>query len=140
MTKSSQGIFPMLNYEDGITALEWLNRAFGFQEQRDMRFVEPDGRLSHGQLDTGRGIIMLSSTPGYEGPKKHRVHCERARNWQRVPYVIDGVLVYVDDIDSHYKQAVAAGATICSEPEDGFPGRRYRCEDLEGHRWMFMQG
>jgi len=24
------------------------------------------------------------------------------------------------------------------ELEDGFPGRRYRVEDLEGHRWMFM--
>jgi hypothetical protein len=25
-----------------------------------------------------------------------------------------------------------------SEPEDGPPARRYRIEDLEGHRWMFM--
>jgi PhnB protein len=49
------------------------------------------------------------------------------------------VLVYVDDIDAHYKQAIKAGATILSEPEDGFPARRYRAEDLEGHRWMFMQ-
>jgi hypothetical protein len=25
-----------------------------------------------------------------------------------------------------------------SEPQDGPPARRYRVEDLEGHRWMFM--
>jgi len=56
-----------------------------------------------------------------------------------VPWVIDGVLVYVEDIDAHYKQASNAGATILSEPEGGFPARRYRAEDLEGHRWMFMQ-
>jgi PhnB protein len=49
------------------------------------------------------------------------------------------VLVFVDDIDEHYARAKHAGATILSEPEDGPPGRRYRAEDLEGHRWMFMQ-
>jgi uncharacterized glyoxalase superfamily protein PhnB len=53
--------------------------------------------------------------------------------------VIDGVLVFVDDLDAHYEQAKSAGATILTEPEDGPPSRRYRAEDLEGHRWMFMQ-
>jgi uncharacterized glyoxalase superfamily protein PhnB len=53
--------------------------------------------------------------------------------------VIDGVLVYVDDVDAHFKRAKQAGATILGELEDGFPGRRYRAEDLEGHRWMFLQ-
>jgi uncharacterized glyoxalase superfamily protein PhnB len=47
--------------------------------------------------------------------------------------------VYVDDIDAHFARAQAAGATMLSPIEDGFPGRRYRAEDLEGHRWMFMQ-
>lgn len=26
-----------------------------------------------------------------------------------------------------------------SEPEPGPPARRYRVEDVEGHRWMFME-
>jgi uncharacterized glyoxalase superfamily protein PhnB len=43
------------------------------------------------------------------------------------------------DVDAHYRQAKSAGATILTEPEDGPPGRRYRAEDIEGHRWMFMQ-
>ena len=51
------------------------------------------------------------------------------------PYVIDGVLVYVEDVESHFEKAKAAGATILSPLEGG----RYRAEDLEGHRWMFMQ-
>ena len=54
------------------------------------------------------------------------------------PYVVDGALVYVDDIDAHHARAVAAGAPTLSEIEDG-PARLYRTEDLEGHRWMFMQ-
>jgi hypothetical protein len=30
-------------------------------------------------------------------------------------------------------------AHILSEVEDGENGKRYRVEDLEGHRWMFME-
>ena len=74
----------------------------------------------------------------YEGPKRHRGTCRIAAAWSALPWIIDGVLVYVDDVDEHYARAKAAGAVILSEPEDGPPARRYRAEDLEGHRWMFM--
>ena len=53
--------------------------------------------------------------------------------------VVNGLLVYVDDVDAHFKNAKQNGAEILSEIEDGFPGKRYRCADVEGHRWMFMQ-
>jgi uncharacterized glyoxalase superfamily protein PhnB len=56
-----------------------------------------------------------------------------------VPWVIDGVLVYVDDVDQHFERAKQAGAHVLSAPEDAPYGRLYRVEDLEGHRWMFMQ-
>lgn len=56
-----------------------------------------------------------------------------------MPWVIDGVMVQVDDADAHYSRARDAGATILSEPEDQPYGRVYRVEDLEGHRWMFME-
>ena len=52
---------------------------------------------------------------------------------------IDGVLVYVDDLGMHYERAKAAGATILSPIEEDPPGRRYRVEDLEGHRWFFFE-
>ena len=102
--------------------------------------LNPDGSLSHGELVTGDGRIMLgTATPEFESPKHHREHCERARAWSAVPYIIDGVLVFVDDVDAHYQRAIAAGATILSAIEDGFPRRRYRAENPECHRWMFMQ-
>ena len=135
---TDQGVIPMIAYEDGIAALEWLARAFGFRERT--RMTGNDGRLAHGEMEAGDGVIMLATpTPDYEGPKRHREHCEQAHKWSRVPWVIDGVLVYVDDIDNHFKRAKDAGANILSELEEGPPGRRYRAEDLEGHRWMFMQ-
>jgi PhnB protein len=133
-----QDVIPMLDYEDGPAALDWLARAFGFQEVT--RMIGDDGLLAHGEMTAGSGLIMLATaTPDYESPKHHREHCPRAEAWSAVPYVIDGVLVYVDDIDAHYQRAVEVGARILSSLEDAFPGRRYRAEDLEGHRWMFMQ-
>jgi uncharacterized glyoxalase superfamily protein PhnB len=56
-----------------------------------------------------------------------------------VPWVIDGCLVYVDDVAAHFARAKREGATILSEIEDGPPSPRYRAEDVEGHRWMFTQ-
>ena len=84
-------------------------------------------------------IMLATPTPAYESPRKHRLTCDRARQWSTVPWVIDGVLVHVADVDAHYARARREGATILSEPEDGPPGRRYRAEDIEGHRWMFME-
>ena len=77
------------------------------------------------------------SDTGYRSPKRHREVCEQARKWSTVPWIIDGVLVYVNNLDRHFERAKTAGATILSAIEEGPPGRRYRAEDLEGHRWFF---
>lgn len=131
-------VIPMMAYENGVKAMDWLADAFGFRERR--RMTTPDGRLEHGELEAGDALIMLATpTPDYRGPKRHRETCEQARKWSEVPYVIDGVLVYVDDVSAHYEQAKRAGATILSELETSDNGKRYRAEDLEGHRWMFME-
>jgi PhnB protein len=91
-------------------------------------------------MRAGEGLIMLASpTPDYRGPKRHRETCDQARRWSDVPWIIDGVLVVVANLTRHFKRARAAGATILSEIEEGPPGRRYRAEDLEGHRWFFFE-
>lgn len=136
-TAEQQKVAPMLTYEDGIAAMDWLARAFGFQETT--RMIGEDGGLAHGEMTTGSGRIMLASIPLYKSPRHHRLHCEAARAWSDVPWVINGVLVYVDNVDEHFAHAQRNGATILSAPEDGGPGRLYRAEDLEGQRWMFLQ-
>jgi uncharacterized glyoxalase superfamily protein PhnB len=137
--RSFPRVIPMLAYEDAAAALDWLSEAFGFRERT--RLTGPDGTIGHAEMELGDAVIMLATpTPDYQGPKRHRETCEAARKWSAVPYVIDGVLVYVDDVDAHFRQARDAGATILSEPQDqDFGERHYRAEDLEGHRWMFAQ-
>jgi len=132
-------IIPMISYENGVQAMEWLCKAFGFTERT--RWLDDSGRLTHGELTLGDGVVMLASpTPDYQSPIHHREHCDAAAAWSRTPYIVDGVLVYVENLQSHFDGAVAAGARILSAIETGGPGARYRAEDLEGHRWMFMEG
>lgn len=131
-------VIPMLAYENGVAAMDWLAKAFGFRERT--RMVGEDGMLSHGEMEAGDGVIMLATpTREYQSPKRHRETCAQARKWSEVPWVIDGVLVHVDDLDAHYERAKSAGARILSEPQHDEPGARYRAEDLEGHRWFFFQ-
>ena len=61
------------------------------------------------------------------------------RAWSKMPWVINGVCVHVDDVDEHCVHAEGAGATILRGPETQPYGRMYVAEDLEGHRWMFLQ-
>src|SRR5262249_42377045 len=138
MPNEVQSIIPMISYEDGVVALDWLAAAFGFRERT--RMIGPGGRLAHAGMEYGGRLVLLATPPPeYECPKRHPQRGRRRRKWVAVPWVIDGALVYVDDVDEHYERAKRAGAVILSEPEDGGPGRRYRAEDIEGHRWMFLE-
>lgn len=138
MDISRQTVIPMLAYRDGLGALDWLANAFGFIEKA--RLVDGQGRLAHGEMLANGSLIMLATpTDAYEGPSLHRTHCATADKWLSVPWVIDGVLVYIEDAEAHYETAKRAGAKILSDIEDGPPGKRYRAEDLEGHRWMFVE-
>jgi len=138
MSNTDQQIIPMLAYEDGVAAMDWLCRVFGFEEKT--RMLDNNGRLAHGEISLGNSVIMLATpTPDYQSPKHHRQVCEDAAKWYAVPYIINGLLVFVDDVKTHYGRAKENGATILSEPEGGGPGLRYKVEDPEGQRWMFMQ-
>jgi PhnB protein len=138
MATNYPDVIPMIAYEDGPKAMDWLSSAFGFKERA--RMLGKDGRLSHGEMQAGDGVIMLGTpTPDYQAPRRHREACEPAQKWSAVPYIVDGVLVYVEDVDAHFR---AGEATRCRHPRrlrNGCVRERYRAEDLEGHRWMFMQ-
>lgn len=132
-------VVPMPTYEDVARASAWLCEAFGFREQT--RFTDDDGRINTAILEGPRGgAVLLGWTgPTYQSPRHHRELCEAAARWHAVPYIVDGVMVGVDNLDEHCQRARAAGAVVLTEPETTPQGRLYRVEDLEGHRWMFIQ-
>lgn len=123
----SPAIVPSLAYEDVPNAVEWLSRAFGFRERAEARLSGHGFVLAW--MELGDGLIHLSTAGG------HDVHSPKSTG-----KVTQSLKVYVDDIDRHFAQAKAAGATILSEPEDKFwGGRVYEARDHEGHRWEFSQ-
>jgi uncharacterized glyoxalase superfamily protein PhnB len=129
----------MLSYEDVGRAADWITKAFGFEELERFDFED---RIAHVTLALDGAIVFLGS-PGtnYKSPKTLAGECEPVRQMLETPYVVDGVMVYVDDVDAHFERARGAGATMLSELENNpaVGQRQYRAEDVEGHRWMFAQ-
>jgi uncharacterized glyoxalase superfamily protein PhnB len=122
-------ITPGLLYHEAPQAIAWLGRVFGLQP-RQVVPGEP-GQVRHAHLVLGNGGVMLSSAEG------------ESTGFIRSPRGLDGpgtaeVLVQVDDIEAHYRRAVAEGAEILLPLEDKpYGGRGYACRDLEGHVWAF---
>jgi PhnB protein len=119
-----QTITPYLLYEDVDAALDFLSRAFGFEEV--LRYTGSEGYVNHAEMRLGEGSIMLGD-PGddYRSPK---------RLGQRT---VD-VYVYVDDVDALHERARTAGAEITAELADQEYGdRRFGAKDPEGHGWFF---
>ena len=123
-----QRVVPYLNYVAAPEALEFLCRAFGFEET--MRYPMDDGRIGHAELSlNGELALMVASTFPELGLVSPR----------NLPAMHGQVKCFVDDIDTHYRIARDAGATVVGEPSDEHGERGYRAMDLEGHRWMFAQ-
>jgi uncharacterized glyoxalase superfamily protein PhnB len=135
----AQRITPFIGYEDAAKAIEFLESAFGFVEDRSARYEE-DGTIGHAELSLGGATVYLSTPKDYASPRRMRETSELARRAYDNPWVIDGHFVEVADVDAHCERARAAGATILREPEEpGIGHRIYTAEDIEGHRWMFGQ-
>lgn len=120
-----QRIVPMLAYDDAPAAIEFLRKAFGFEER--FRFDMPDGKVGHAELVLCDNVVMLASAFeefGFSSP-------------QNLSAVHSQLFCTVDDVDVHYARARAAGATIVAEPGVDHGTRRYRSVDPEGARWIF---
>ena len=108
-----QRIVPFIGYEDAASAIEWLERAFGFREERDQRHEE-GGRITHAELRLDGATIYVASPDAYASPRTVRAESEAARRAYDNPWVIDGHFVVVEDVEAHYERARAGGATILS--------------------------
>ena len=50
----------MLSYENGVAAIEWLVKAFGFKENESIRMMQGE-TLTHAELKLNDNIIMLAT-------------------------------------------------------------------------------
>jgi DNA-binding transcriptional MerR regulator/uncharacterized glyoxalase superfamily protein PhnB len=123
------GRISLLVYRDIAAAHDWLVRVFGLGAGRVDR--DDQGRAVHGELQAGDGVIWLHPEQGDE----FRLSSPRS-----VGASTASIAVMVDDVDSHYHRAVAAGASVVQEPVDQPYGYRvYSARDVEGHLWSFMK-
>jgi uncharacterized glyoxalase superfamily protein PhnB len=118
---------PFARYEDAHGAIDWLERAFGFER----RSVTPseDGGVMHAELGVGESVFMIGSAGGTD---------IGVQPPQRLGAATAGVYVVVEDVDAHCDRARGAGAEIVREPEDTpYGSREYMARDPEGHPWSF---
>lgn len=82
--------------------------------------------------DVGAAITWLTEVFGFEERTAAR-HLPRRG-------VSSMLYIYVDDVDAHYRRALATGVMQGSPPEtQAYGDRRYEVTDPEGHRWTFAQ-
>jgi len=124
MTVVTQSIFPTFRYRDAVAAIDFLERAFGFQ--RGEVHQGSDGTVHHAELHyAGEWIMLGSTTDGSDG----RMAFDHG---PASTYVV------VDDPDAHHERALAAGAEIVRELTDqDYGSREYSARDPEGNLWSF---
>jgi uncharacterized glyoxalase superfamily protein PhnB len=114
-------ISPVLRYRDAAAAMDFLERAFGFERVADYR--DDAGNVEHAELRFGNGMVMVSG----------------ARDDAYGPHTGTGwAYVVVEDADAHYARAREAGAEILRAIEDqDYGSRDYSARDPEGNIWSF---
>jgi PhnB protein len=117
-------ITPYLGIDKAAEAIKFYKKAFNATEV--MRLDMPDGKVGHAELRIDGSPIMLGSPCG-----------ESAFGSPTDGHTSVGLHLYVSDVDARYKQAIAAGATVISEPQDQFYGDRSgTLKDPFGHVWF----
>ncbi|RZI82834.1 MAG: glyoxalase [Rubrivivax sp.] len=120
---------PAIYYQDPFAALDWLEKAFGFE--RTMVITDSEGHLGHSEMRFGDGHVMVSAAWNEHTDSPAKLE---GKNTQSVHVMIK------EGLDAHCARARAAGAVIVREPEDQFYGDRvYAARDPEGHVWSFGQ-
>jgi uncharacterized glyoxalase superfamily protein PhnB len=116
-------------YQDPKAALDWLEKAFGFEPV--MVVINEDGTLGHSEMRFGDGLIYV----GREWDENHQSPASLGgRNTQSIHIQVES------GIDALFERAKKAGAKVLREPADQFYGdRSAMVADPEGHIWSFGQ-
>jgi PhnB protein len=119
-----QAALPYLIVQQAADAIAFYQQAFDATELT--RLADPTGKIAHAEIKIGHAIVMLAD--------------EFPEMGSRSPQSIGGtpvtIMLYVEDVDHQFEQAIAAGAKILRPVEDQFYGDRSgMLADPFGHVW-----
>ena len=116
-------VTPYLVMNGAAAAIDFYKKAFGATELFRM---EHAGKIGHAEIKIGDSPIMLADeqpSMGYVGP-------------QALGGTPVSLMIYVGDVDTIYKQAIAAGGVELKALQDQFYGDRSgTLKDPFGHIW-----
>ena len=115
---------PYLYIRGAANAIDFYKKAFGAVEL--FRMGRPDGKIGHAEIKIGDSPIMLAD--------------ENAEMGATSPQTIGGtpfsIMIYVEDVDSVFNQAISAGAEQIRPVADQFYGDRTGgLKDPFGFQW-----
>src|SRR5262245_10245275 len=115
-------VTPVLTFDDSTKAIEWYRRAFGAEQVSCSK--GPDGRVMHADIRIGNSHVMMhDAMMGQKSPAQ--LGGSPANLW-----------LYVENCDTLFNQAVAAGATVRAQLTDQFWGDRFgSVTDPFGYEW-----
>ncbi|PSK99780.1 PhnB protein [Haloactinopolyspora alba] len=114
---------PYIAVDGAAEAIDFYRRAFGAKQIS--RMDGPDGTVMHAELRIGDSTLQMGDplpeygliAPGADG-------------------VTSAIMIYCEDVDALFAQAVEAGASVVTAVNDFPSGDRYgTVMDPFGHRW-----
>jgi len=117
-------VTPYLFIRGASEAIEFYKQALGAEEV--FRLPMPDGKLGHAEIQIGDSRVMLAD--------------ENAEAGAISPSTLGGTsasfMIYVENVDELFAQALAAGGEVVRPLADQFYGDRTGCfKDPFGHIW-----
>ncbi len=117
-------VTPYLIVDNTRSAIDFYRQAFGASEI--MRLDGPHQKIWHAEIQIGNARIMLADEFAEMG-----IHCPKTLGGAGI-----SLLIYVDEVDAVFAQALAAGATQLRAVQDQFYGDRSgMLRDPYGHIW-----
>jgi uncharacterized glyoxalase superfamily protein PhnB len=127
MSDIKTAVWPILSYRDARGAIEFLSKAFGFEERAAYAREDDPSIIEHAQMSWPLGGGIMFGTAGKDD----------SPFGQRVPGN-DSVYVVCDNPDELFERAIGAGAELVRGLRDeDYGSRGFTVRDLEGNLWSF---
>ncbi len=115
---------PYLMFKNTSEAISFYIKALGATER--LRMNGPDGRIGHAEIQIGDSCLMMAD----ESPS---IGALSVQHYGGSPV---SLMIYVEDCDAAFQQAIAAGAKSLSAPSDKPYGERMASvQDPFGFHW-----